>query len=431
MRISCLLRCLFIFLLLCVHLEAVSKKLFNQRELIFQGVPLVIEEIGQSNDVLTIRVFDPADSVLAPQKIPFMKIEVGYDPELSEMARTDSLNGSQLIELVKYLQAEYGIPRLEVTDLACTLPCKMDGVLCSHEMIHSLSSITVYLSGKGFYERGGAVPLRVDGRGRAYLAATKFLHQTLRVNQLMQDLHSVGETILKASALEEFIHRVIIETDSKETDRISEVFERVRAQANRDVESHDLWHQLLNRFVGREDHCLLELSNEILSDKDNHHDVLKRFCAYAILQYVDYAMYLNGFPQDPSLKRDDAKREYYFDHQLEVLQSAFESFEIEQDNDDDEQGVLDATYRYRLDQEAMKNGMKIYFPYIPNLREIYYRAKAYEKEFQDENMEEISNWIELAEWIEKADDGNSGYLCLKWYAAREIIRKFNIFEFIL
>lgn len=439
-----------LFLICFAYADVFAKDNSSDQKMIhFQEVPLFIKETRDEME-LKIYVYDPADSALAPQELPFMNIEINYnedgtidDAELAELGRTDSFNGAQLIELVKYMQVLYGIPRLELTDAAQTLLCPKDGDLCQHEAIHKLSNIMVYLFGKGFYERGGALPHAEDDQNKVYKIATKHLHQTLRVDQFVKDLRAFGEITPKAANLADFIQKVVVATGSSETDLISEVFTRVRAQSNKDKAAHILWHQLLNRLVGMQDHFSLELSDYILSHHEQHPDAINQYCATTIMNYVNFTICLN----ESYIEDIETIREYFFDHQLEFLEAKLNDYldddEDEDDDDDDDDdednfSILAATFASRLNKEVLRNTFNLETVYIPNLREMYNRANAYQDRFQNDSSDDYSEnlygdrWMDLAQWIEdpSADEGKVGYVCLKWYVAKSIIDWFNIFEFI-
>lgn len=460
-----IINCVCLFLFCFTQVEALPKQEVFQEEILFQEVPLLIK-----GKMLTIYVYNPADSLLGPLQIPFMEIEIQFDDtgaikeaELSELGRTEGLNGSQLIELVKYLQIYYGIPKIEVTDVSHTLSCPMEGILCHHEAIHRLSPITVYLSGKSYYERGGAVPLPRDGEEVAYRTAADFLYQGLRIDQFIKDLQSVQGIFPKASALANFIQEAVVVTRSSDTDRISELFTRVRAEANQNASSHQMWHAMLDRLVGMEGNFLLEFSNEVLASQEVYPEVVRHFCAHSILEYVDEIIRMNGFPNDLKLNSTEAKREYFFDHQKEFYeavlsridqgQNAYEDDEEDEDDDDDdeEESILDATWKYRSDKEILKNNMKKQFVYFAGLREAYGKAKGYwqvlnpvdDRDSEDEDSDdsddddyfrELDNeqWIELAQWIKVASvvDGPKGQVYLMWQVANRIILHLNLFEFI-
>ena len=96
--------CLFLLCFVHAEVKSDSERAFSRNyEILFQEAPLRVEEITES-DCLTVRVYDPADSVLAPLGSPFMEIEITFNEEgaikaadLSEIGRTDSLNGAHLM----------------------------------------------------------------------------------------------------------------------------------------------------------------------------------------------------------------------------------------------------------------------------------------------------------------------------------------------
>lgn len=447
--------CLFLLCFVHAEVKSDSESAFSRNyEILFQEAPLRVEEITDS-DCLTVRVYDPADSVLAPLGSPFMEIEITFNEEgaieaadLSEIGRTDSLNGAQLIEIVKYLQLYYCIPKIEVIDLAMTLPCPLNGFLCHDEALHPLSLITIYLSGKGFYERGGAIPIPTDGRGEAYRTAADFIYLGLRIDHFVKDLQSIQGLFPKASILTNFIEKAVIATQSSTTDRLSELFQRVRTQSNQDKAAHQMWHEMLNRFVGMEDHFLLEFSDYVLTHQANYPKAVSYFCAHAVVDYVDQAISMFE-DEDLGLEfnSNQEKREYFFDHQKEVLELIGDLVKRNEDNEEDK-GILDLTYQYRINHQTLLNTMKIYMPDIDHLRKIYQNAKSFLKAERIDNNEEgcdddsdedemlLGNeklWIELADWIKDAsatEENPEGYLYLMWHAARRMIKNLNIFEFI-
>ena len=257
----------------------------------FQGVPLLVKEKVNDWGTRKFRVYDPADQVLYPKGLPFLKMEIwGEDVEigeLSQIARTDSLRGYQSIEFVKQWQKKHQLKKVYVLDGATTLACPKEGVLCQDRALLPLSQITRLVHGKGFYEKAGAEPDCDQDERACYETTCRFIHQFVCASDLINDLRRLEDLGVESGPTLKLLNRCIQLTKSAETDRISDIYRRLYSHSNDNAEMHGVYHDFLDTIVSFRDSAWVDVLGHMLSHKDQHDVEILRMSCREFFERID------------------------------------------------------------------------------------------------------------------------------------------------
>lgn len=258
----------------------------TERKIVFKDISFVIIEETENfpgSVNINLEIFDPQDTVLWPEHLPFMELCFSSDHtgELSTLAKTDSLSGVESIALAKMLAVEYGINRLELKDIATTLQCPYDGIFCKDESLHSLRNLCIFKYGKAFYEKEGASPLEDNG----YRQTANFLFARLRACDLLVDLKPLENQFSSIKKFTDFLKDVLLQTSSPEDILLSDLFLKITALSRVDETSHLMWHQFMDQVISHKDSFFIDVVGWILDHVNEYDPKLVRAAALYLCEY--------------------------------------------------------------------------------------------------------------------------------------------------
>lgn len=399
----------------------------------FEGIPLITKEI-RSASFIELQIFDPGDSVLWPEKLPFMlltfdKDKVGY---LDTLTKTDSLSGSQSTKLAKELAIHYGMDTLELSDAAITLQCKGEGTFCHDEPLIPLRQLGIFKTGKGFYEAQGAIsedPI-------LYRAAADFLYLSLVAQDLILDLIFLEKEIPEAHLLSAVIEKALTKTEVKTAIPLSELYRKVAELSLKDQECHELWHHFVNQIILSENTIFLEAARKAYKNRKTSDPRLLRAISIHILAYVKISKI---FCEKHSLEEERFIPLFISENFLqEWLFTRFQPIAPPFEEDEDPPSII-WTMQNRASAASYKRTfLAVRFPLrSPLLEEVYFQALDYIKPAPplrfpvsiELDPEEIS--AILKEYFPGQPFAEIGHLYLLFELAKAIVEDSSDFVFIL
>ena len=186
---------------------------------------------------------------------------------LSLLRKTKQFTGSKVVRLLKAVQRELRIEKIELFDGAGEESCFYDGRLCSGEECHDFSLTSVFLHGKKYYEKYGARPNENQELNEAYRLSADFIFH-LPLCLLIDEVKAFQDDGNAEEQLEIIKQCLELTGMNEQQATCSELFREVYRLGKLDKTAHLLYHDFKNNIIHGDSSYLKEGMMELFDEAE-------------------------------------------------------------------------------------------------------------------------------------------------------------------
>jgi hypothetical protein len=230
----------------------------------FEGSEFIAEKyFGLLNNEICF--YDPADMpYLLWWKEPIFSLSYSED-YLSSLRKTKNFTGRKALRLLKAVQKELQVEKIELFDMSEEDACILDGILCSNEACHNFSLTSIFLHGKKYYEKDGARPDEDQESNKKYRLHADFIFN-LPLSLLIDDLNAFQSSDDARVQLDIIRQCLKLTGLDEEKATCSDLFRAVYHLGKKDYTAHQAYHLYKNNIIFYDVSYLEPSMREMLDD---------------------------------------------------------------------------------------------------------------------------------------------------------------------